>query len=133
MSLFCTNPVKKEFSWKNGLCQFLNISTIYHYAKKSEKTHDPFMRKCRTDRQTERQTDNGDLSDGSLLYEEDSTKWTKTPKNVQSRGKTNTFLGLVTTTVISRHSCKMSRECFKFFKTLSNIPKIDPKILHNGC
>ena len=90
------------------------------------------MRKCRTDRQTERQTDNGDLSDGSLLYEEDSTKWTKTPKNVQSRGKTNTFLGLVTTTVISRHSCKMSRECFKFFKTLNNIPKIDPKILHNA-
>ena len=53
-------------------------------------------------------------------------------KNVQSRGKTNTFLGLVTTTVISRHSCKMSRECFKFLKTLNNIPKIDPKILHNA-
>ena len=30
----------------------------------------------------------------------------------------------VTTTVILKHSCKISRECFKFLKTLRNILQI---------
>ena len=48
----------------------------------------------------------------------------KTPKNFQSGGRPNTFFSLVTTTVISRYSCKTSKECFKFLKTLRNISKI---------
>ena len=56
------------------------------------------------------------IVDNSLLFDEKSTKWTKTPKGVQSRGNPNIFLSLVTTRVKSRHSCKISRECFKFLK-----------------
>ena len=56
----------------------------------------------------------------------------KTLKNFQSKGRPDTFFSLVTTTVISRHSCKISRECFRFLKTWMNMPKIDPKILHNA-
>ena len=54
----------------------------------------------------------------------------KTPKNVQSRGKFNIFLSFVTTQVMSRYSCKISSECFKFLNVLSNITKIDPKTMH---
>ena len=36
----------------------------------------------------------------------------KTPKNDQTRGRPNVSLRLVTTTVISRHSYKISRECY---------------------
>ena len=53
------------------------------------------------------------------------------PKNVQGGKKLNTFLNLMIIAVISRHSCKISTEFFSFLKKLSNIPKIDPKILHN--
>ena len=54
------NLDKNEFSWKKGLCQFLNIPIIYHHAEKSEKNNEPLlwkMQKWRTDRQTDRQTD----------------------------------------------------------------------------
>ena len=54
----------------------------------------------------------------------------KTPKNVQSRGKFNIFLSFVTTPVMSRYSCKISSECFKLLNVLSNITKIDPKTMH---
>ena len=56
----------------------------------------------------------------------------QTPQNAQSRGKPDTFFSLVTITVISIHSCKISRESFRFFKSLRNIPKIGPKVLHNA-
>ena len=56
----------------------------------------------------------------------------KAPKNVHSRGRPNTFFSLVTTAIISIHSYKISRDCFTFLKTLSNIPKIGPKILPNA-
>ena len=56
----------------------------------------------------------------------------KTLKYVQSRERPNTIFSLVTVIVISRHLCKISRECFKFLKTLNNIPKIASKILHNS-
>ena len=46
------------------------------------------------------------MLDGSLLYEKPNTKWTKTLRNVQTP---NTIFSLVTTTVISRHSCKTSK------------------------
>ena len=50
---------KNEFSWKKGLCQFLDIPIIYHRAKNQKKTNDPFLKKNAelTDKQTERQTD----------------------------------------------------------------------------
>ena len=47
--------------------------------------------------------------------------------NVQSRGKSNTFLNLVITTVISSHLCKISRKSFNFLRTLRNITKISSK------
>ena len=56
----------------------------------------------------------------------------KATKNVQDRGRPSTFLSLVTTTVILRHSWKKSRECFTFLNTSRNIPKIDPKILQSS-
>ena len=34
---FSPNLSKIEFSWKNGLCQFLNNPIIYHRAKNQEK------------------------------------------------------------------------------------------------
>ena len=61
-------------------------------------------------------------------HEEHSTRWTKTPKNVHTESQHISLF--VITSVISRHSCKISRECFKFLKTLSNILKIGLKILH---
>ena len=56
---FCPNFGKNEFSWKKGLCQFLNIPITYHGAKKSEKTDNPFLIKIPdcwwTDKQTDRE------------------------------------------------------------------------------
>ena len=56
---FCQNLSKNEFSWKKGLCQFLDIPIIYHRAKNQKKTNDPFLKKNAelTDKQMERQTD----------------------------------------------------------------------------
>lgn len=68
---------------------------------------------------------------GCLLFEEHTTKQTKAPKNVQSRGRHNTCYDLVTTAVISKHPYKISTKCFTFLKTLKSIPKIDWKMLHN--
>ena len=33
LGTFCPSLGKNEFSWKKGLCQFLDISIIYHRAK----------------------------------------------------------------------------------------------------
>ena len=60
------------------------------------------------------------MLDGPLLFEEDSIT------------KYNIFFSLVTTTTISKSSCKISRECFKFLKTLRSIPETGPKILDNA-
>ena len=69
---FCPTLGKNEFSWKKGLCKFLDISIIYHWCLKYEVTIEPFLRKMpnwrtdrrmdgrtdgRTDRHTDRQTD----------------------------------------------------------------------------
>ena len=48
---FCSNLLKNEFSWRRGLCQFLNIPTT---CQKSEKTNELFLRKM--DGQTDGQT-----------------------------------------------------------------------------
>ena len=37
LSPFCPNLGKNEFSWKKGLCQFLDIPIIYHRAKNQKK------------------------------------------------------------------------------------------------
>ena len=67
---FCSNFGKNEFSWKKGLCQFLNISIIIvSLCQKSEKTNKSFLKKilnCLTDRQTDRETDNSDFKGPSL-------------------------------------------------------------------
>ena len=34
---FSLNLAKNEFFWKKGLCQFLNIPSIYYHAKKSKR------------------------------------------------------------------------------------------------
>ena len=41
----CPNLRKKIFSWKKGLCQFLNIPIMYHCEKESEKNDEPILRK----------------------------------------------------------------------------------------
>ena len=66
---------KFEFSWKKGLCQFLNIPIIYHHVKRSEKTNEPLLKKMpnwQTDRQTDRQTNRQQWLD--LLEEEGPDK-----------------------------------------------------------
>ena len=55
LGLFCSNLVKNEFSWKRGLCQFLNISIIYHHIKNQKKLMSHFWEKCWTDVWTDRQ------------------------------------------------------------------------------
>ena len=58
---FCPNLRKIEFSWKKGLCQFLDIPIIYHHAKNQKKLLSHFWEKCQTDGRTDgwtnRQTD----------------------------------------------------------------------------
>ena len=54
---FCPNLEKNEFSWKKGPCQFLNIPIIFHRAKNQKKIMTHYFEKCRTDGQTDRQTD----------------------------------------------------------------------------
>ena len=49
LSFFCPTLGKNEFSWKKGLCRFLNIWIIHHWAKKWEKTNVCSWEKCRTD------------------------------------------------------------------------------------
>ena len=34
---FFSDLVRNKFSWKRGLCQFLNISVICHYVKNQKK------------------------------------------------------------------------------------------------
>ena len=67
MGPFCPNLGKNEFSWKKGLCRFLDIPTIYHHAKNEKKLMCHFEKNARltdkqtTDRQTDRQTDKCDF------------------------------------------------------------------------
>ena len=46
-----------KFSWKKGLCQFLNIPIIYHCAKNQKKIMSHCRKKCQTDGRTDEQTD----------------------------------------------------------------------------
>ena len=55
-----------------------------------------------------------------------------TLENIKSLKRANINFSLVTNTVISRHSCKISREYFKFLKTMKNVPKIGTNIQHNA-
>ena len=48
------------------------------------------------------------MLDDSLLFEDHTTKWTKTPQNVQSKERPKTIFSLVTTTVTSRLLYKIS-------------------------
>ena len=52
---FCSNLGKNGFTWKKGLCQFLNITIIYHRAKNQKKLMSHSWEKCRTDGQTDGQ------------------------------------------------------------------------------
>lgn len=47
----------------------------------------------------------------------------KTLKNVPNWARLNTVFSFVSTILISRHPCKISKEYFKFLKALTNIPK----------
>ena len=72
------------------------------------------------------------MFDGSILFEVLSTKWIKNNQKCQKRREANAFFCFVTTTIISKHSRKISRECFKLLYTSRSILKIDPNILHNA-
>ena len=67
MGPFFFNFGENEFSWKKGLCRFLDIPTIYHHAKNEKKLMCHFEKNARltdkqtTDRQTDRQTDKCDF------------------------------------------------------------------------
>ena len=62
---FAKNLGKNEFCWKKELCQFLNITIIYHRAINQKKLLCYLWGKCWTDRwmdkQVEGQTDNCDF------------------------------------------------------------------------
>ena len=57
LGTFCPNLGKIEFSCKKRLCQFLNITIIYHRAKNQKKLISHSCEKCLTDSGTDRQTD----------------------------------------------------------------------------
>ena len=121
---FCPNFGKSEFSWKKGICQVLNIPTIYNRAKNQKKLMTYYWEKCwtdkRTNRWTERRSDNSDfvrsfigwgskkkeakiqmkMLNGSLLFEEHSTKWTKSTKKCPKQRETYEFLSLMNTIVM---------------------------------
>ena len=50
---FWSNVDKKEFSWKKGLCKFLNIPVIYQCAKNQKKLMTHSWQKCRNDGRTD--------------------------------------------------------------------------------
>ena len=50
---FCPNLSKNEISWNKELCQFLNITIIYHRAKNQKKLIGYSWEKCQTGRQTD--------------------------------------------------------------------------------
>ena len=52
---FCSNLGKNEFSWKKGLCQFLNIPIGYHCAQNQKKLMSHSREKCRLIGRTDRQ------------------------------------------------------------------------------
>ena len=60
-AFFCPNLGKNKFSWKIGVCQFLNILIIYHHAKNQKNLMTNSWGKCRTDRRSDGQTNNGDF------------------------------------------------------------------------
>ena len=53
----CLNLGKNEFSWKKGLCEFLNIAIIYHRVKNQKNIMMHSWEKWRTDGQTDGQID----------------------------------------------------------------------------
>ena len=55
LNTFFSNLVRNKFSWKRGLCQFLNISIISHYVKNQKKIMGHSSEKCWTDGWTDRQ------------------------------------------------------------------------------
>ena len=65
LSPFCPNLGKNEFSWKKGLCQFLDIPIIYHRAKNQKKILSHFWEKRLTDGRTGGQTD--ELTDDDFI------------------------------------------------------------------
>ena len=58
LSNFCPNLKKNEFSWKKGLCQFLNNPIIFHGAKNLKKITTHPLKKCQT---ADGQTENSDF------------------------------------------------------------------------
>ena len=60
---FCQNLGKNEFSWKKGLCQFVDIPIIYHCNNNQKKLLNHF---CRTggqaDGHLDRRADRSDCS-----------------------------------------------------------------------
>ena len=57
MGASCSNLGKHEFSWGKGLCEYLNIRIIYHYAKNQKKLPIPEKNSDLTDGRTNGQTD----------------------------------------------------------------------------
>ena len=65
------NLGKNEFSWERGLYQFLSIPIIYHHTKNQkklelEKSSELTDGRADTNRQADRQTDNGDFIKPSI-------------------------------------------------------------------
>ena len=67
LNTFCPTLGKNEFSWKKGLCQFLDIPIVYHRAK-NKKNYSAFSEKNAKlmDGQKDRQIDNGDFIGPSI-------------------------------------------------------------------
>ena len=61
LGTFCPNLGKNGFSWKKGLCQFLDIPIIYHRTKNQRKLLSHFWEKRQTDGWTDRKIDNSDF------------------------------------------------------------------------
>ena len=68
---FSPNFGKNKFSWKNWLCQFLNIQIIYHRANNQKKLMAHSWEKRRTEGRTDWQTDNGDFIGPSVRRSSD--------------------------------------------------------------
>ena len=68
LGTFSPNLNKNEFSWKKGLCRFLNIQIIYQYGKNQKKLT---KEKCHMDKQTHKQLSfyRAPLYDGGVIFE----------------------------------------------------------------
>ena len=72
------------------------------------------------------------MLDGSIYFKSTVQNGLKHPKMSKAEESSIHFYSLVTITVTSRNLWKISKECFKFIKTLKNIPKIGQKIPSRG-